>query len=249
MRKVGEVFGALHHGASTLKTHTGIHVARRKVPEAPVLLRVVLDEHEVPYLNAFVTAGVHQCSLSVPLRREIHMQLRARPAGPRLSHHPEVVVRIAIHHMHLRIHSLARKERRPCVVRLLVEFTRIPFPGRIHRSIEPLHREAPTLHNEFPCPRNCLLFEVIAERPVAQHFEKGVVIGILPHVLKIIVLATGTNALLRIRGTRRLPGRGPYSQKIRHELIHPRICEEQPRTLRHQRCRRHYSMSLLAEKI
>jgi len=42
--------------------------------------------------------------------------------------------------------------------------------------------------------------EVIAERPVAQHLEKGVVVRVLAYILEIVVLSTGTDTLLRVEG-------------------------------------------------
>ena len=40
--------------------------------------------------------------------------------------------------------------------------------------------------------------EVVAKRPVAQHLKESVVCEILPHFLKVIVLAAHTDTLLAI---------------------------------------------------
>ena len=96
--------------------------------------------------------------------------------------------------------------------------------------------EFPLLNDQLPGPGDGLLLEVVAEAPVAQHFEKRVVVGIQPHVLQVVVLAAGADALLRVGS----PG-GPsfvqdarpgvhvriaLTQEDRHELVHPRIRED-----------------------
>ena len=48
----------------------------------------------------------------------------------------------------------------------------------------------------FPCPTDGFFLEVITERPVTQHFEHGVMVGIMSYFFKVIVLAAYTKALL-----------------------------------------------------
>ena len=43
------------------------------------------------------------------------------------------------------------------------------------------------------------LLEVVAEAPVAEHLEEGVVVGVLADVVEVVVLAAGADALLRVR--------------------------------------------------
>ena len=44
--------------------------------------------------------------------------------------------------------------------------------------------------------RRNLLLEVVAEAPVAEHLEEGVVVEVLPHVVQVVVLPARTDALL-----------------------------------------------------
>ena len=223
--EVREALGALHHGAGALEAHAGVHMPRGQVAEAAVAFGVVLNEHEVPDLDAAVAVLVHERALRVALRGEIHVQLGAGTAGAGFAHHPEVVVHVAVHHMHLRIHPLGGEQRSPSVIGLLVELPGVA--GRliraVHSGVQTLHREAPAFHDQLPGPADGLFLEIIAEGPVAQHLEEGVVVAVLTHILQVIVLAAGTNALLRIRRTRRLPRWGPYPQEIRHKLVHAGI--------------------------
>jgi hypothetical protein len=41
--------------------------------------------------------------------------------------------------------------------------------------------------------------EVVTKGPVAQHFKEGVMINILANIIQIIVLSTGSYALLGVR--------------------------------------------------
>ncbi len=42
------------------------------------------------------------------------------------------------------------------------------------------------------------LLEVVAERPVAQHLEHGVVVRVVSHLFQVVVLTTDAQALLRV---------------------------------------------------
>ena len=112
-----------------------------------------------------------------------------------------------------------------------------------------MRRQTPALDNQFPSPLDRFFFEIIAKRPVAEHFKKRVVIGIVAHIFEIIVLATGADAFLRISGTWRIIGRFFHAEEIRHERIHARVGEEQSRRLRQQRGRRDNGVQFLTKEI
>ena len=40
--------------------------------------------------------------------------------------------------------------------------------------------------------------EVIAERPVSEHLEHSVVVGVVSHLFKVVVLTAYTQTLLRV---------------------------------------------------
>ena len=52
------------------------------------------------------------------------------------------------------------------------------------------------IYQIFPCPADGLFLEVISERPVAQHLEHGVVVGVVSHFFQVIVLAAYTQTFL-----------------------------------------------------
>ena len=62
---------------------------------------------------------------------------------------------------------------------------RLPFPTHIFTQNVP--SEASDL-------------EVIPEAPVAHHLEEGVMVDVLSHIVQIVVLATGADALLAVHG-------------------------------------------------
>ena len=86
------------------------------------------------------------------------------------------------------------------VVRFLVELARVARAGFVDGGVEALRREFPALDDEFPRPLDGLLFEVIAEAPVAEHLEERVVIGVEPDVIEVVVFAAGADALLGVGG-------------------------------------------------
>ena len=75
-----------------------------------------------------------------------------------------------------------------------------PF-GRIaheNRCVQARFVELPDVGEQFPGPFDGFALEVVAEGPVAEHLEKGVVIGVLADIVEIVVLAAGADALLAV---------------------------------------------------
>ena len=112
------------------------------------------------------------------------MDLRARTAGTCLPHLPEVILLIEAKDMRL------GKEVLPQGIRLIVR--------TIHRGIQALLVQSPDLREQLPAPGYGLLLVIIAEAPVAEHLEEGMVIGVISHFLQIVVLTAHADALLRI---------------------------------------------------
>ena len=109
------------------------------------------------------------------------------------------------------------------IVGLLVKVRRITFSGPVNGGVEAFRRELPTLDQEFPGPFDGLFLEVISKAPVAQHFEERVMIGVETDVIEIVVFPAGSNAFLGIGNARREKRWLLLAEKIRHELVHPRI--------------------------
>ena len=78
---------------------------------------------------------------------------------------------------------------------------------------------------EVPRPVDGLALEVVAEAPVAEHLEEGVVARRAPDLLEVVVLAGDAQAALVVdgAGVRALLGAGQHVL----ELDHPRVREEE----------------------
>ncbi len=87
--------------------------------------------------------------------------------------------------------------------------------------------EAPDFGEQLPGPGDRFLLEVVAERPVAEHLEEGVVVGVLADVVEIVVLAAGADALLRVGGPLVGPRAGAEEDVL--ELVHAGVGEQQRR--------------------
>ena len=149
----------------------------------------------------------------------VDVDLRARPAGARVAHLPEVVLHVAGNHVVL------RQERLPESLRLEVglEARRgiALEPGRV----EAVRVEAVDLGEELESPADRLLLEVVAEGPVAEHLEERVVVGVEPDVFEVVMLTAGTDALLGVCRAAGGVGALRLTEEDRHELVHPCIRE------------------------
>ena len=101
---------------------------------------------------------------------------------------------------------------------------------------------------EGPGKANGIVFEVITETEVAQHFEKCMVPCGIAHVVQIIVLATGTHAALRGGSALVIPDFIASEQIL--ELNHAGIGKQQGFVIaRHQRTGCHDLMTLAGKVL
>ena len=49
-----------------------------------------------------------------------------------------------------------------------------------------------------------MYLEKVTEGPISEHLKESVMVGVLPNVVKVIVLTTSSNALLRVDSARQL---------------------------------------------
>ena len=220
-----------------------------EIPEGPVCLGIELNKDEVPNLNALVTILVHQQAPGISFGGKVDMQLRARPAGSGLSHHPEVVGFVAVNDMNPRVTTGLLEQGLPAIVGFLIELGRVSGARTIDGCIQALGRKSPAVDHKLPGPCNRISLEIIAKGPVPEHLEECVMIGVLSDVLEVVVLAARPNALLRISGSRRGVGRLFRSEKVGHELVHPRIGKKQAGRLRKERRGRHNGVPLLLKEV
>ena len=108
--------------------------------------------------------------------------------------------------------------------------------------------EAVDLCEKLPGHLNDALLEVVTERPVAQHFEEGVVASGVADIVEIVMLAPGPNAFLRGRRGHVRPAFLPREHIL--ERHHSGIDEHQRRVVvRDQRRRCHPRMAMPFEII
>ena len=147
-----------------------------------------LHEHEVPDLDEAVAVGIGRARRTARnLVAVIEEDFRARTAGSRVAHLPEVVARRDAD-------DLAVGEARD----LLPD--RVGFiVGVIDRDEQALLVEAELLRQQIPGKLDRAILEVVAEREVAEHLEERVMARRVADVVEIVVLAAGAHAFLRRR--------------------------------------------------
>ena len=91
------------------------------------------------------------------------------------------------------------------IVRFLIELARLARPRLVNRGVDPRRRKFPALDHQLPRPLDRFFLEVIAEAPVAEHLEEGVVIRIEPDIIQIVMLSAGADAFLRVDDAGRVP--------------------------------------------
>ena len=171
------------------------------------------------------------------------MDLAARTAGPGVAHLPKIVFAAKVEDTiwcnfgHLL----------PIVSGFCIP-TQVTLVVLENGGVQVLLGQAPPLGEQFPGPLDGFLFIIIAKGPVAQHLEKGVVVGRLAYFFQVIVLARDPHALLRINRA----GVGPAAQAQENvfELVHAGVGEQQRGVVvRHQRGAGHNSVSLADKEI
>src|SRR5262249_37356652 len=148
-------------------------------------------------------AGVDELA-TTPIRRAVDVDFAARAARSRLAHHPEVVLSAeTVDVARIDVGYLG-----PQSERLLVGVEAEFLVAAEDRGVLPVLVDAPLLRQQLPRPADRLRLVIVAERPVAEHLEKGVVIGVAADVFQVVVLTTGADALLTVGRPLVRPGAG-----------------------------------------
>src|SRR5579864_2534973 len=121
---------------------------------------VVLHENQIPQLDvAAAVAG--EAAVGVPLlarrRSQVIVDFRARTAGPRLTHLPEVVAHPQLED------AVRRDDRAPAVIGLGIAGDALLLGAFENRDVELVLRDAEVDGDQLPGPGDGLLLEVIAE--------------------------------------------------------------------------------------
>ncbi len=95
-----------------------------------------------------------------------------------------------------------------------------------NRDIKALFGQAIYLGEQLPTPSNGLFLEIIAKRPVAEHFEERMVVSIVAYIFQIVVLACYAEAFLGIGNARRGRCFGAQEEifELRHTGVHKHQC-------------------------
>ena len=218
--QIGVVVAALvlQHADQALEAHARVHMLRGQRLQRAALLAVELDEHQVPDLQHIGVAAVHLLGGVAPADA-IEVDLAARAARTRLAHLPEVVLHVAGNHV------IFRQELAPQRACLQVGFQSRFLVAAEVRGVQTILGQAVHAGEQFPRPLDRLLLEVVAEAPVAQHLEERVVIHVAAHILEVVVLAAGADALLRVHGPR-VRTRSATQEHVL-ELVHACVGEQQ----------------------
>ena len=142
---------------------------------------------------------------------------------------------------------VGRHMLQPVASRLVVALEVLLFGAFEDSDVEVFGVEMQYIHEIFPCHVNGAFLEVIAETPVAQHFEHGVVVGVMTHLFQVVVLAAYAQTLLGV-GAATWLGVTCAKDNV-FPLVHTRIGEHQCGVIfDYHRCRGHDGMSFRFEK-
>ena len=258
--EVGEVLRRRHDASDAFEAHAGIYMFGGERGEGAVGVGVELNENMVPDFDAAGAAGVHAFAAFdfVVGGEQVEMNFGAGSAGAGVAHLPEVVLAVAVDDVDGGIETLGLEELGPDGVGFVVEFGGVPGLGCVNGGVETFGGNAPDLRQQMPAPGERLFLKVVAEGPVAQHFEKGVVVGVVADVLEVVVFAAGADAFLGVGGAGVLggAGAGPFgdvglfvTEEDGHELVHAGVGEEESGRVRQERGRRDDRVALGGEEI
>src|SRR5207249_11991095 len=105
-------------------------------------------------------------------RAVVDVDLRARPAWPGLAHLPEIVL-------------LAEPQDLLWVDVSLLAPPLLGFVvSGVDRSPKLVLREMPDPGEQLPGPEDRFFLVIVTERPVAEHFEEGVMVGVPSHLFE-----------------------------------------------------------------
>ncbi len=217
---------ALDCGRQALEPGAGVNALEREGREGPVRRPIELHEDEVADLQPAraVLRMVRDALRPLgELDTAVVVQLAAGPAGAGLAHAPEVLLvadrDVAPAHEPLR--------RQPDLIG--------PDGGGlvvigVDRCGKKVRRNAELVRQQLPVPVDRLALEVVAEAPVAEHLEQGVVARRAADLLEVVVLAGHPKNGLRVDGAHvvALLLAGQHALERRHPGVHEEQRRDRP---------------------
>ena len=239
-------FLALQNHTQTLETHTRINVVLRQRLQRAISLAVELHKYVVPDLDNLRVILIDHLTTGdqrdLCLITQVEMDLATRTARTGIAHLPKVILLVATNDV------IGGQETQPEIVSLLIERHTVLLRALEYGCIHTLLRQFIHLGQQFPRPLDSLFFEIIAKRPVAEHLEHRVVIGIVAYLLQVVMLTRHAQTLLRIANS------GCFDRRITQEhilkLVHTCIGKHQRRiVLNNHRCRGYYHVAFALEEF
>lgn len=219
LEDVGVVVGfhVLQARDESLEPHPGVDMLSGEGSETPVVFSVVGHEDVVPHFEDVGVVLVDEMS-GVSASDSVEMDLAARSTGTDGAHLPKVVLDVSGENVILLdadIHPELSARRRlvSCSQTFLLGSSTLDSLGLEIRlqtklfvpleigDIQPIRRQPIDPRQKVPTTVDGLLFEIVAKRPVPQHFEKGVMVRVFTDVVQVVVLSTGSDTLLRVDGS------------------------------------------------
>ena len=74
-------------------------------------------------------------------------------------------------------------------LRFIIQSQSIPLVAFENGDVEPFWVQLVDSSEQFPCPIDGLLLEIIAKAPIPQHLKQGVMVGVNSNLFQVIVLA------------------------------------------------------------
>ena len=204
---------------------------------------IVLDEDQVPEFDKPVAVQRrYGHRLSFP-RTQIVVNLGAGAAGAGVGHFPEVILAAHVEEMGWIEAGLLEPVGGGFLVNGNLALF-VPEDG----CVQALFGQTPNIGQQLPGPGDGLFLVIVAERPVAEHFEKGMMAVIAAHVLEVVVLTGHAHTFLRIHGAR--IGTLVRAEENVLELHHAGVGKKQGGIpARDERGGRHEGMSMFDEEV
>ena len=170
------------------------------------------------------------------------MYLGTRTTRTCIAHLPEVIMLVTVEDM------IFRKVLFPKGSSFIVTFQSFFRAALEYGGVKVLRIYLQNLYQIFPCPVDSLFLKVVAERPVTQHLEHGVVVRGVSHFLQVIMFSANAQTFLRVRDS--FIFRRVVAQNNIFKLVHPRIGKHQCRVIfNYHRSRRNDVVSFRLKEI
>ncbi len=207
-------------------------------------MELELHEHEVPDLEpARAVLAVVRDALGAlaQVRAAVEVDLGARSARTDVGHPPPVLL-VAVGEVAPADESIGRQAD------LVAPDLEREVVGRVRRRGQAIAGDPEVARQEVPRPVDRLALEVVAEAPVAEHLEEGVVPRRAADLLEVVVLAGDAQHPLVVDGARVAALFGAGQEVL--ELDHPAVREQQRLVAgRHEAGARHHGVVALLEEL